>query len=164
MEGRSSIQFEIWFWCCWWMNSCIFNKLNYIFECFLCFPYVTIFWWVFRRWKGIFWFDGWYFHIKGVNFFVWSDFISSMLISIVVSVSNLAASIFRKFYCSYLSFKYALQRMWEFYKYASSVQRVFMTIVCFFFYHCVTFWEAQCFWFEADQFISNLLQLFILFI
>ena len=62
-------KFDIWFWCFWWMNCCILDKVKCIFECFVCWPYVAVCWQGIGIWRDAVLFYGWYFRVKGVNVF-----------------------------------------------------------------------------------------------
>ena len=75
------------------MNGCIFDKVNCLFECFLCCPDISVCWQLFRRLGGVVLFYGLYFHVKGVDVFHIIRFDLVNFLFNFFSGSNLVASI-----------------------------------------------------------------------
>ena len=90
---KCSFKFDILSWCFWWINNCVFDKVNFLFECLVYCSAVSVCWYGSRRCGFVDWCDGWYFYINGLDVFVWSALISSIFFSSFVSSYNVSASI-----------------------------------------------------------------------
>ena len=67
---------NIWLWWFWWMNNCVFEKVNFFFECLVFCPDVYVCWYGIMICGDIDWRDGWYFMSRELIFCMRSALIS----------------------------------------------------------------------------------------
>ena len=158
-------KFDIWLWYFLWMNCCVFDKVKCFFECLVCWPAVSDCWKGFIM-LGIFdWCDAWYFYVNGVNFCHVISF----------DIVNVFFNICFKFWFGCFNFSsdsdYITRIFYPLFKWCGNCGNILLLFnyfwwkkLCCFFYHLGIFLEAQCLWFEINQFISNFLRCFILFL